>query len=77
MQKDCYYNSRVFGSTGSSESDYFDEKDRLLYTSSYITHGYVEDYYIYEEDSQEPAFCLTLDHTGDTAYAMFEQFIIP
>lgn len=47
-----------------------------MYVDAYITHGYLEDYYIYEGDSNTPNYCLTVDHMGYDAWeAGFTKFI--
>lgn len=75
QKKDCHYNSWVFGTTRQSEYLLFDGQERLVYTDAYITHGYLEDYYIYEGGKNKPSYCLTLDHMGTDAYAArFVQF---
>lgn len=66
-RKECYFNDRVFGTTRCSETYYFDEQERLKYVSAYITHGTLQDYYIYEGDSLEPAYCLGVDFMGTSA----------
>lgn len=66
-RKECYFNDRVFGTTRCSEKYYYDEQERLKYVSAYITHGTLRDYYIYEGESLEPAYCLGVDFTGASA----------
>lgn len=66
-RKECYYNQWLFGTTRSTELLYYDSQERLIYTWAYITHGCLEDYYIYNGDSMEPAYCLTVDHFGTGA----------
>ncbi len=63
-RKESFYNSWVFGSYRFAEKLYYDVSERLVYTNAYITHGYLEDYYIYEENEDSPSCCLTLDHMG-------------
>lgn len=76
QKKKSYYNSRLFGTTRQSETYLYDTEERLVYVSAYITHGYLEDYYIYEGDSLKPAYCLILDHMGwDAAAANFIKYI--
>lgn len=67
-EKACWYNHRAFGTTRMSETSVYDSQERILYTRSYITHGYLEDYYIYEGDAMEPSYCLILDHQGPDAW---------
>lgn len=73
-RKECAYNPLWFETTRQSETYYYDEQERLVYTRAYITHGYLEDYYIYLEDENEPAYCLTVDHYSGDAYAGFVRY---
>lgn len=63
-QKDCYYNPHIFGTTEATAHEYFDEKQRLVYSHSYITHGSLECYCIYSDDGDIPMYILHLDDTG-------------
>lgn len=63
-KKDCYYNPYIFGTTGCNVHEYFDEKQRLLYSNSYITHGTLESYCIYSDAGDTPMYILSLDNTG-------------
>lgn len=65
--KMCQYNHRIFGTYGRGESHYFDKQERLVYVSAYVTHGFLEDFYIYIGDDTEPSWRLTLDHMGVSA----------
>ena len=40
---------------------------RLLYQQAYIAHGTLEEYYIYPNDSNKPAYCLEFDYAGEAA----------
>lgn len=51
-----------FGTTYSYQISYYDESERLSHTASYITHGSLEGYYIYPDDSDVPSYYLELDH---------------
>ena len=53
-----------FSSTYASQFSYFDEFGRLAHTSSYVTHGGLEGYYIYQGDDEVPAYYLELDVMG-------------
>lgn len=59
--KKCFYNPRVFGTYRSSETYYYDSSERLLSTISYVTHGSLEQWYIYDGDSIKPSYCFVLD----------------
>lgn len=66
--RDYCHNGKVFGTTESTLDCYYDEKERIVYKVGYITHGYVEHYYIYEDESDKPAYCLYLDHNSGYAF---------
>lgn len=60
--RDYDHNSLAFETYLSYLDSYYDEKERVVYEKGYITHGHVEYYYIYEDESDKPAYCLYLDH---------------
>ena len=51
-----------FSTTYASQSSYYDERGRLAHTGSYVTHGSLEGYYIYQGNDDAPAYYLELDH---------------
>lgn len=59
--KDYDHNSYIFGTSCSYIWGYYDEAERPIYESSYITHGKFEDYYIYQDGGKKPTYCLSLD----------------
>lgn len=61
------HNSYWAGSTRSSVDSLYNERERLVYEQAYITHGTLEDYYIYPDDSDKPAYCLEFDYAGGAA----------
>ena len=63
-----------FGTTYSYQMSYYDESGRLSHTSSYITHGSLEGYYIYPDDSDVPTYYLELDHQY-TSWPTFYRFV--
>lgn len=63
--KEYYHNGYLFGSTCGSMDSFFDEKERLVYEEAYITHGSLENYYIYTDDSTKPSYRLFLDWAGE------------
>jgi len=67
-RKECHYNPRLFGTTRSSETHYYDANERLLKVRAYITHGSLEDFYIYDGDADIPSYSLTIDHFGWNAW---------
>lgn len=64
----------VFPTTASSIRSYFDEQGRLFFESSYITHGSIDEHYIYEGDSSIPRYCLSLDFTDNIYYPIFYEY---
>lgn len=52
----------LFGSSYTTWNCYFDEQGRIMYEDSYITHGSYDTYYIYTDDTEEPAYILDLDN---------------
>lgn len=63
--KEYSHNSYMFATTFSYYKSFYDEKERLIYAEGYITHGSLEYYYIYTDNSKKPAYCLCLDWAGD------------
>lgn len=59
---------KFFSSTSQSKSGDYDEQGRLVYQYSYITHGAMDDYYIYDGNHTEPKYCLFLDWGNNYAY---------
>ncbi len=62
--KEYYHYPKFYGTTGYTQSGDYDEQGRLAYKYSYITHGAIDEYYLYEGNSMEPAYCLLLDWGG-------------
>lgn len=62
LRKYSYYNPFLFGTTGSSAYDYFDDRQRMTYRYTYITHGSLDYYYIYDGDGAAPVYVLLLDN---------------
>lgn len=60
--RDYYHNDFVFGTTYQSIDSYYDESERIVYETAYITHGSLEYYYIYDDAGREPAYALYLDN---------------
>lgn len=59
--RDYSHNGMIFSSTYCSLDSYYDEFERVVYESGYITHGSMEEYYIYDDNGKEPAYYLSLD----------------
>lgn len=60
--KDYSHNSLVFETSNCTMHLYYDELQRIKYERNYITHGHLERYYIYQNDSNKPSYCLSLDY---------------
>lgn len=54
----------LFGSTYQWQCSDYDEQERLVYRSAYITHGTLEYFYIYKGDSPNPSYCMEFDYNG-------------
>lgn len=53
--------SKVYGTFGSSGRVFYDEQGRMVYESSYITHGTVYQFYLYHKDEKTPWACICID----------------
>ena len=64
--RDYYHSHQAFGTTLQGLNSFYDEQERVVYESGYITHGYLEYYYIYEdregEIADKPTYILYLDY---------------
>lgn len=60
-RKNYNHNSFIFSTSCSYIKSRYDEAGRLAYEDSYITHGSVDDYYIYQDNGKKPAYYLRLD----------------
>lgn len=61
-----WHNTYVFGTSGCTWESYFDTLGRVEYEDLYITHGSLDDYYIYSDDSALPEYELILDNNVGT-----------
>ena len=64
------FNSRAYFNPSLGGTFYYNEQERLKYAAGYVTHGQLEYYYIYEEGSPDPTYCLALDHKLDSVSAI-------
>lgn len=62
--RNYFHNTWMWGTSYSSGTYLYDEKERLLCETLYVTHGGEAFYYIYEDDSSTPAYALMLDNCG-------------
>lgn len=60
-EKYFFGNTWIWGTAFNPYISEYDEKERLTWTSSYLTHGGYEQIYIYNGDEMEPEYCLELD----------------
>lgn len=65
--KEYHHHPLAFGTWMQSVRSWYDPLERLVYRSSYITHGSVEYFYIYENDGDRPGYLLVLDEHGGYA----------
>ena len=60
--KEYHHHPMVFGTWQCSIRSWYDPLERLIYSNSYITHGRLECFYIYQNDGEQPAYLLVLDN---------------
>lgn len=64
--RDYHHMHQVFGTTLQRLDSFYDEHERVIYESGYITHGYLDYYYIYEDKggkiAEMPTYTLVIDH---------------
>lgn len=66
--REYHHYQKFFSSTGQSEDGDYDKQGRLVYRYSYITHGAMDEYYLYDGNHKEPKYRLFLDW-GASNYA--------
>ncbi len=66
--REYHHYAKFFSSTGQWEGGDYDEQGRLVYQCGYITHGAMDEYYLYDGNHTEPKYCLFLDWGNNTAY---------
>lgn len=59
--REYHHYPKFFSSTGQSEDGDYDKQGRLVYRYSYITHGAMDEYYLYDGNHTEPKYRLFLD----------------
>lgn len=65
----------IFGTWGHTRTSWYDEKEREVYATQYVTHGSVEDYYIYDGESETPLCVLELDDNLGSYYPYFSYLV--
>lgn len=71
FHRDYSHNSWIFGTEFCTLDSYYDEQQRLVYELGYITHGDIENYYIYTDEDEQPDYCLCLDWMGSECWPGF------
>lgn len=66
--REYHHYGKFFGSNSQSEDGDYDKQGRLLCQYSYITHGAIDEYYIYKGNHMEPQYRLLLDWGGGGVY---------
>lgn len=72
--RDYHHSALVFPTNDSYLYSFYDEKGRVLYERGYITHGHLEDYYIYEDEGKMPTYHLELDYCHGYAIPYLERY---
>lgn len=62
ISKNVELNSMIYGTTESTTTYYYDKSERLYYSDSYLSHGNLEQFYIYSGNSKTPSYILRADH---------------
>ncbi|MBE5894487.1 MAG: hypothetical protein E7285_02330 [Lachnospiraceae bacterium] len=74
-QRSYWRSAAVFATAGHVVESYFDEKERLEYEGSYITHGWYHVYYIYEGENTIPTYSLVLDECTGIVMPRFTRWV--
>ena len=69
-----YHHSLIFWTAAQTERSRYDERERLVYRYTYITHGSLEYFYLYEDDGECPAYALVLDYYTDSVWPMMTAY---
>lgn len=72
--KDYHHHSMVFGTSMQTEQSRYDEQERLVYKYSYITHGSLFYFYIYDDDGECPAYVLALDNVTSAVWPVMTAY---
>lgn len=60
-RKEYHHHPALFATTFQSQYSDYDELGRLVCRISYITHGYYDYYYIYENEGEKASYCIWFD----------------
>ncbi|MCR5627353.1 MAG: hypothetical protein K6F99_08545 [Lachnospiraceae bacterium] len=69
------HDSGYFGTYATTESQDFDEDERLIHYRGYQTHGGYERYFIYPENTDTPAYSVFVDDHSGVKYCYLEILI--
>lgn len=72
--REYHHYPKFFSSAGQSEDGDYDKQGRLVYRYSYITHGAMDEYYLYDGNHKEPKYRLFLDW-GASNYAYVRMIV--
>lgn len=73
--REYHHNQRIFYTTLSNLNSFFDESGRPVYESGYITHGRLEQYYVYAEEGDKPVYGIFLDYNPEGIFAQAAQYV--
>lgn len=65
--RDYRHDSYLIGSTLCTLKSFYDESERIIFESGYITHGELQYFYIYEDEEKMPTYCLCIDYNAGYA----------
>ena len=60
-RKEYHHHPALFSTTLQDQYNDYDEFGRLIRKICYITHGYLDYYYIYEDEGEKPDYCIWFD----------------
>lgn len=72
--REYHHSTLVFPTNDCYLYSFYDEKGRVLYERGYITHGHLEDYYIYEKEGNMPTYHLELDYCHGYVFPHLEKY---
>lgn len=72
LERSYCHATRAFGSTYACWDCVFDEQERILYERIYVTHGDVQNFYIYFSDGEKPDYVLLVDSGWDISFTKYE-----
>ena len=68
LGKSYYLNQELFGTTYFSTQMYYTSYKRLAYARTYITHGSLQFFYLYDGENTSPSYCLMLDDNAGLCF---------